>query len=112
MTDATTPAPDPLASLTVENVAVLLQLAPKTVRAMCKRGELRSVTVARRVRIPRAAVAELLAGANPPSSRPPSSELAWPELSARAPARRPRGRPRRSASTASNASSSPSSRGP
>ncbi len=100
---------DLLEALTVEDVAALLKLAPKTIRALCKRGELRSVTVARRVRIPRAAVAALLDGATPPSS---PAAPAWPELSERAPARRPRGRPRRSESTARSASSSPSSRDP
>ncbi len=95
-------APDPLASLTVEDVAGLLQLAPKTVRALCKRGELRSVTVARRVRISRAAVAALLAGTTPPSadlvpSAPEPCPLPGPAPRLGRPGRpRKRGRARRS----------------
>lgn len=103
---------DPLASLTVEDVAALLKLAPKTVRGLCKRGKLRSVTIARRVRITRAALAALLDGTTQPSPSAGPSEPAWPELPSRAPARRPRGRPRRSESTGSSASSSPSCRVP
>lgn len=82
-----------LETLTIEDVAALLKLAPKTIRALCKRGELRSLTIARRVRIPRAAVAELLAGPTPPSSA--TSAPAWPELPATLPARPRPGRPRR-----------------
>ena len=67
---------DPLATLTIEDVAGLLQLAPKTVRAMCKRGELRSLTVARRVRIPRAAVAALLGEVTPSALASPVPQVA------------------------------------
>jgi excisionase family DNA binding protein len=74
---------------TVEQVAVHLQLAEKTVRALCARGELRSVTVARRIRILRVDVDTLL-GVKPVAAPPVYSRL--PD---RLPDGKPPGRPRK-----------------
>lgn len=48
--------------LTVDQVAKRLQVAPGTVRALVKRGELRSVRVGRLLRIPATAVDRYVRG--------------------------------------------------
>lgn len=88
----TLPASAPLPEVaTVEQVAAHLQLSILTVRRMCKRGELRSVTVARRVRIPRSAVAELLGVTPPAPPEQPAPPTPWTPGD---PGSRRRGRPR------------------
>lgn len=63
---STSPAYVPFAGLpdvlTTDQAAAALQLDPKTVRAMIRRGELRGVRCGRLIRVPKAALVELCGG--------------------------------------------------